>query len=107
MRVTVLAITAFCLASTAALACDDHTGTCEIEDWKHTYTSVVQALTIEGVATCNTGTLRIRLYDGEGDARKFFGVETTYIEGHIFKGIMLQAEKPQALSIKYSIQTGD
>ena len=67
----------------------------------------MQALTIEGVATCNTGTVRIRLYDGEGDARKFFGVETTYIEGHIFKGIMLQAEMPQALSIKYSIQTGD
>ena len=107
MRIALPAMTAFCLVSTAALACDDHAGTCEIEDWKHTYTAVVQALTIDGVATCNTGTIRIRLYDGEGNARKFIGVETAYIEGHIFKAFMLQAEKPQALSIKYSIETGD
>ena len=34
MRIALPAITAFCLVSTAALACDDHFGTCEIEDWK-------------------------------------------------------------------------
>ena len=104
MRVTVLAITAFCLASTAALACDDHTGTCEIEDWKHTYTSVVQALTIEGVATCNTGTVRIRLYDGEGDARKFFGVETTYIEGTSSKASCC---RPRSLKRFHQVQHPD
>ena len=92
------------LASGGALACDDHVGKCEIEDWKHGYTAVMQALTIDGVATCNAGTVRLRLYDGAGDARKFVGVETAYIKGHIFKAVVLQAAKPTALSIKYSIE---
>ena len=38
MRIALLTITVFCLVSTTALACDDHIGKCEIEDWKHTYT---------------------------------------------------------------------
>ena len=79
-------------------------GKCEIEDWTHGYTAVMQALTIDGVATCNAGTVRLRFYDGAGDARKFVGVETAYIKGHIFKAIVLQAAKPTALSIKYSIE---
>ncbi len=91
------------LASGGALACDDHVGKCEIEDWNHTYTSMMQALTIDGVATCDAGEVRLRLYDGEGDARKFLAVDTAYIEGHIFKTILLQVEKPKALTIKYSI----
>lgn len=97
-------VAAASLASGGALACDDHTGKCEIEDWKHDYTAVMQALTIDGVATCNAGTVRLRLYDGAGDARKFVGVETAYIKGHIFKAIVLPAAKPTALSIKYSIE---
>ena len=105
MRISLSTITAFCLASTAALACDDHIGTCEIEDWTHTYIGMMEALQIDGVATCDTGEVRLRLYDGEGDARKFIGVETAYIEGHIFTAIKLQIEKPQALAIKYSIDT--
>ena len=104
MRIALPAITAFCLVSTTALACDDHFGTCEIEDWKHTYTSMMQALTIDGVATCDAGEIRLRLYDGDGDTRKFIGVDTAYIEGHIFKAILLQVEKPKALAIKYSIK---
>ena len=91
------------LAPGGALACDDHIGKCEIEDWKHTYTSMMQALTIDGVATCDAGEVRLRLYDGEGDARKFLAVDTAYIEGHIFKAILFQVEKPKALTIKYSI----
>ena len=89
---------------TLALACDDHIGKCEIEDWKYTYTPMMQALQIDGVATCDKGEVRLRLYDGEGDAQKFVGVETAYIEGHIFKTILLPVEKPHALSIKYSIE---
>ena len=105
MRIVLLTITAFCLASTVALACDDHTGTCEIEDWKHTYTAAIQAITIHGVATCDTGKIRLRFYDGEGDARKFLAVDTAYIDGHIFKAILLSVGKPKALAIKYSIKT--
>ncbi len=89
---------------TIAAACDDHVGKCKIEDWKDTYTPVMQAIQIEGVATCNTGQIRLRLYDGKGEARKFIGVESAYIRGHTFKAIKLQAAKPRALSIKYSIE---
>ena len=105
MRIALSAITAFFLASTVALACDDHIGVCEIEDWNHAYTPTMQALTIDGVATCDAGEVRLRLYDGEGDARKFLAVETAYIEGHIFKALVLPVEgRPKALSIKYSIK---
>ena len=104
MRIALSTITAFCLASTVALACDDHTGTCEIEDWKHTYTGMMQAIQIDGVATCNAGRIRLRLYDGEGDGRKFIGVESAFIEGHIFTVFKLQVAKPKALFIKYSIE---
>ena len=105
MRIVLSTITAFCLASTAALACDDHVGKCEIEDWNYSYTSMMKALTIDGVATCDAGEVRLRLYDGEGDDRKFLAVDTAYIEGHIFKALVLPVEsKPKALSIKYSIK---
>ena len=103
MRKTMLAALALCLAPGIALACDDHVGTCKIEDWKHTHTGMMKALQIDGVATCDKGEVRLRLYDGKGDARKFIGVETAYIEGHIFTAIKFQVAKPQELSIKYSI----
>ena len=105
MRIALLTITAFCSAFTAALACDDHIGKCEIEDWKHTYTGMMELLVIDGVTTCDAGEVRLRLYDGEGDARKLLAVDTAYIEGHIFKALVLPVEsKPKALSIQYSIK---
>ena len=105
MRIALSAITAFFLASTAALACDDHVGKCEIEDWNYSYTPMMKALTIDGVATCDAGEVRLRLYDGEGDTRKFLAVSTAYIGGHIFKALVLPVEgRPNALSIKYSIK---
>ena len=104
MRKSLLTALALSLASGAALTCDDHVGKCEIEDWKHTYIRTMEALQIDGVATCDAGEIRLRLYDGEGDARQFLAVDTAYIEGHIFKTILLQVEKPHALSIKYSIE---
>ena len=87
-----------------ALACDDHHGTCEIEDWKATYMTGMQAIRIDGVATCDTGRITLRLYDGEGNDRKFIAVETTYIEGHAFKEFARPFPKPAALSIRYSIE---
>ena len=105
MLKNLLAALVLCLAPGAALACDDHGGKCEIEDLIHAYTLIMNALTIDGVATCNAGEVRLRLYDGEGDSRKFLGVETAYIDGHIFKAMMMNvAAKPKALSIKYSIK---
>ena len=64
----------------------------------------MQAIKMNGVATCDAGELRLRLYDGEGDARKFLAVETAYIDGHIFETYVHPAPKPAALSIKYSIE---
>ena len=81
---------------------------CEIEDWNYSYTPMIKALTIDGVTTCDAGEVRLRLYDGEGDARKFLAVETAYIEGHIFKALVFPVEgRPKALSIKYSIKSGN
>ena len=100
-RVTarLFAAAAVTAAAGAALTCDDHHGVCEIEDWAYTYTAVAQALQIDGVATCDTGRIRLRLYDGEGDARKFIGVESARIRSHTFKAIKLQVVEPAALSI--------
>ena len=66
------------LASGGALACDDHVGNCEIEDWNYSYTPMMKALTIDGVATCDSGEVRLRLYDGEGEGRKFLAVDIAY-----------------------------
>ena len=82
----------------AALACDDHAGTCEIEDWKHSYTGMMEALIIDGVTTCDTGQIRLRLYDGDGEARRLLAVETAYIDGHIFKALVMPVETRPKLS---------
>ena len=78
MRIALSAITVFCLVSTAALACDNHTGTCEVEDWRWSGPSGGY-LTIEGVTTCDTGRIMLRLYEGEGG--KFLGVANSRIRG--------------------------
>ena len=106
MKSALMMAAAVLMWSSAAGACDDHMGACEIEDWTHTYTASMQALVIDGVATCDAGKVRLRLYDGDGESRKLIGVDTAYIEGHIFKALMLQMQKPAAFSIKYSIQPG-
>ena len=106
MKHQFLAAFVVAIAGGQALACDDHHGACEIEDWTYSYNAMMQAITIDGVATCDTGQVRLRFYDGEGDNAKFVGVDRAFIEGHIFKTILLPVEHPEALSIKYSIQPG-
>ena len=106
MRKILLAGLALILSSSTAFACDDHVGTCKIEDWKHTYTGMMKALQIDGVATCDKGRIVMRLYDGDGEGRKFIGVETAFIKGHAFQAIKLQVPPPRNLSIKYSINPG-
>lgn len=106
MKALTAALAVCALSAGAALACDDHHGVCEVEDWTYTYTGIMEALRIDGVATCDTGEVRLRLYDGEGDARKFIGVESAFIKGHTFTALKLQIAEPSALSIKYSIEPG-
>ena len=103
MRTFVTAAAVAALASSAAFACDDHEGDCGIEDWTYIYSSSIEAIQIDGVATCDSGEIMLRLYDGTGDSRKFIGVERANIEGHIFQAYKLPVAEPAALSIKFSI----
>lgn len=81
-------------------------GACEVEDWRWTYTALMNALHIEGVTTCAKGEMSIRIYDGEGEKRKFLAVDSAYIERHIFQSIVTGIEgKPAKLTIKYTIDT--
>ncbi len=84
-----------------AHACDDHFGNCEIEDWK--YRHAMSFLTIEGVTTCDQGSIRIRMYT----SGEFVGIADGYIEGHTFEVISMSVDKkPATLEIKYSIDPG-
>ena len=74
---------------------------CKIEDWKWS-TLAPTMLIIEGVTTCETGEVVLRLYEGEGGA--FVGVETAYIQGHTFKTMRAVSARPKALAIKYTIK---
>ena len=101
MKQLILATFMVALTSPPVLACDDHHGACEIEDW--IWHQTASFLTIEGVATCNEGRATIRMYDGE----KFIGIVDGLIEGHGLQAIHLNIPaKPNNLVIKYSIDPG-
>ena len=101
MRIALSGITAFFLASTAALACDDHTGTCEIEDWRWSG-PIGGYLTVDGAATCDTGWITIRVYEGDGG--RFLGIATGEVKGHAFEAIATDVTSAEAVAIKYSIK---
>ncbi len=101
MKKLILATFMVALTASPVLACDDHHGVCEIEDW--TWYQTASFLTIEGVANCDEGWAKIRLYDGD----KFIGVVDGRIEGHGLQAIHLSIPvKPNNLVIKYSIEPG-
>ena len=106
MRVTVAVLTFIVLLCVPLAACDDQGGDCKVEDWRW-YAPIPNTLMIEGSTTCDQGEIRFRLYEGMGDNRKFLGVETGFIEGHIFKAVMTNIKKPKSPSIKYSIKPGN
>ena len=103
MRGLIVAAAAGLLSAGIAQACDDHHGTCEIEDWRW-YTAAGSFLMVEGVATCDTGYIRIRFYEGDGDKPKFLGTAEGFVQGHVFDAIGQNIPEPQLLSIKYSIE---
>lgn len=100
MRKILLAALALSLAPASALACDDHFGACEVEDWRW-YASPGGYLSVDGVATCNSGFIQIRLYEGEGG--RFLGVATGLVQGHTFDAIATNVQSTRDLAIKYSI----
>ncbi|MCY4240199.1 MAG: hypothetical protein OXD36_00470 [Rhodobacter sp.] len=92
------AVFVLCTATTTAIACDDHHGTCEIEAWR--FQNTMGVLTIEGSATCNSGRAMIRLYDGE----TYLGNAIGFVEGHALSAVATGIEASDNLSIKYSIE---
>ena len=102
MRKALFAALALGLVPGAALACDDHVGKCEVEDWRWSGPAGGY-LSIEGVATCDAGRIRLRLYEGENG--KFLGVASSRIRGHTFEAIATDVKSASAVAIKYSIET--
>lgn len=100
MRRIAIAACTVAIAGSQALACDDHHGECQIEAWR--YQSMMGMLTIEGSATCDSGLVTIRLFDGE----TYLGNAIGTIEGHALTAIATNIEKPANLVLKYSIEPG-
>ena len=100
MRTILLALLGGTLIISPARAADN----CEIEDWKYTHTPIINMLQIDGATTCAEGKIRMRVYAGEGDDRKFIGVASPYIRGNIFQAVLYQIAEPSGLSIRYIIE---
>ena len=103
MKTIAFAGLAFVAGTAAAVACDDHVGRCEIEDWRHV-SAAGDRLLVEGVTTCDAGRIMLRLYDGEGDGRRFLAATQSVIGGHTFQAVVVDVAEPESLSIKYSIE---
>ena len=101
MRKTLVAALALYLLPSAAFACDDHVGKCEVEAWRWSGPTGGY-LTIDGAATCDAGRITIRLYEGEGG--RFLGVATGRVQGHAFEAIATDVKSAKAVAIKYSIR---
>ena len=101
MRSVLLAAAAVPLCVGSALACDDHVGTCEIEDWR--WQNTMGMLSIEASTTCNSGLAHIRLYDDGGAEPRFLGVAQGFIQGHALTALATDIDRPKSLSIRYSI----
>ena len=93
------------LNAALAVACDDHVGKCEIEDWRWTE-SFGNMMAIEGVATCDKGMISIRVYEKEGEDERFLGTTTGFINGHVISAMASDIEyiDPDAIMIRYAIQ---
>lgn len=71
---------------------------CEIEDWRYT-SAGGKYVEIEGTTTCESGQIRIRVYDGSGN---YLGNANGFIQGYSFSALV-QANAPNRMEIKYSI----
>ena len=105
-KCAIAGVAAACLTWTShAGAHDTSPDACKVEDWR--LVSLIAGMaTIEGVTTCTEGAMQLRLYDGTGDARRFLGASTTFIEGHVFQAILADIAKPASPTIEYAITEG-
>lgn len=79
-------------------ATSDSSSGCKIEDWS--FSEKASSIYINGTATCSTGKLIYRLYDG--NTNKFITSGFTYIEGYAFQSYA-DGSTPGSLNIKYTI----
>lgn len=93
------------LNAVPSIACDDHVGKCELEDWRWTE-SFGNMLEIQGVSTCDEGLISIRIYEREGEDETFLGTTTGFISGHVITAIASDIEysDPDAIMIRYAIE---
>lgn len=107
MKILTIAVMAMAglLNAVPSIACDDHVGKCELEDWRWKE-SFGNMLEIEGVATCNKGMISIRIYEKEGEDETFLGTTTGFINGHVITAVASDIEyiDPDAIMIRYAIQ---
>lgn len=105
-RITLCALVAGMILAGAAAAHDTSPGACKIEDWR--FLSVIAGMVaIEGVTTCTEGKMHMRLYEGEGEDRRFLGASTTYFEGHVFDAMFMDVAEPTNPTIEYVIEEGE
>ena len=77
---------------------------CKIEDWRWTYNEIMGSLRVEGAVTCNTGRVIIRAYTEKEEEVVYLGNMDSLIDGYAFTAIMMAVEeKPESLSIRYTI----
>lgn len=93
------------LNAVPSIACDDHVGKCELEDWRW-QESIGNMLQIEGVATCDDGMISIRIYEKEGEDETFLGTTTGFINDHVVTAMAsnVRYKNPDAIMIRYAIQ---
>lgn len=92
------------LNAVPSIACDDHVGKCELEDWRW-QEPFAGMMAIEGVATCNQGTISIRIYEKKDEDETFLGTTTGFINGHVVSAMAQDIEyiDPDAIVIRYAI----
>lgn len=73
-----------------------------IEEWEAF--ELPDHLLIAGMVSCQVGRVIIRLYDGEGESRRYLGTATgTVYEPHHFYSAADGVRKSDSLSIEYAI----
>ena len=91
-RYVFFALAASLILAGAARAHDTSPGACQVEDWRWWHTKALRVMGIEGVATCDAGTVNLRAYDQRDGKRIFLGVGSTFIEGRIFNTTILAVD---------------
>ncbi len=91
-------VLAGCLIGNAAAAC-------EVEDWRWYHTAALRALGIEGVATCESGRITLRVYDQTAQGRKFLGVDETFINNRAFTTTIFAVDpRPMDPVVEFAIE---